>query len=225
MNAMDLIAGALDPLAPPETPQEGVCCVTGERGPTIARKHVIKPSFTSCDLLRCPGSDRASVSAWRTLTYKWERMSSWICDGAAFTRLDRQGVRAHVLAEEAPGLPTVCYATTSYKKHGSLLTPVNGLGSRVWVFETRLVDCTNRARVSDIWGRLRAAQDAGIARPLIESLDISPSYMGRLGWRVWQEFDKWARPLMRSPLYVFLTYLLPSKAELKAMKEAPDGQQ
>jgi hypothetical protein len=190
--------------------------VTGASCATISRKHVIKPSFTNLDLLRAPDSHRASVVAWRALTYKWERMSSWACNGETFARLDRKGVREQVLTRDEIAMPCAYYATTSYKKHGALLAPANPPGRRVWLFETRLVDCSDMDAVEDTWARLRAAQDAGIPRPLIESLDIAPGYIGKVGWRVWCDFEAWARPRMRSPLYQFLTYLLPSMEELKA---------
>jgi hypothetical protein len=215
VTAIDLIAAALPTETPPETPAEGVCCVTGTTCLTITRKHVIKPSFTNHDLLRAPDSDRAGVAAWRALTYKWERMSSWVCNGETFERLDRKGVREHVLARDEIALPCACYATTSYKKHGALLAPANPPGRRVWLFDMRLVDCSDMDAVADTWARLRAAQDSGIPRPLIEHLDIAPGYMAKIGWRVWREFEAWARPRMRSPLYEFLTYLLPSQEELK----------
>ncbi len=215
MTAIDLIAKALEYQEPPETPVEGICCVTGIMCPTINRRHVIKPSFTRRDLLHCPTSDRAGVSAWLVLGHKWERMSSWTCDGLEFVRLNRVGVREKVLQEADTERQTANYATTSYKKHGALLAPVAQAGKRVWLFEERIVDCSDRNLVQSIWGRLRTAQDAGIVRPLIESLDISPGYMGKIGWRLWQDFERWARPLMRSPLYQFLTYLLPSKEELR----------
>lgn len=215
MIAIDLIAAALPQETPPEAPVEGVCCVTGATCPTINRKHAIKPSFTNLDLLRAPDSDRTGVAAWRALTYKWERMSSWACNGETFERLDRKGVRGLVLSRDEIALPCAYYATTSYKKHGSLRAPANPPGRRVWLFETRLVDCSDMDAVADTWARLRAAQDAGIPRPLIEHLDITPGYMAKIGWRVWRDFEAWARPRMLSPLYQFLTYLLPSQEELR----------
>jgi hypothetical protein len=215
VTTIDLIASALPPETPPETPVDGVCCVTGATCPTVSRRHVIKPSFTNLDFLRAPDSDRAGVAAWRALTYKWERMSSWTCNGKTFERLDRKGVREHVLTRDEILAPCAYYATTSYKKHGALLAPANPPGRRVWLFEMRLVDCSDLNAVADMWARLRAAQDAGIPRPLIEHLDIAPGYMGKIGWRVWRDFEAWARPRMLSPLYEFLTYLLPSQEELK----------
>jgi hypothetical protein len=216
MHAVDLISESLPPEEFPEPPSDGMCCVTGAIGPTVPREHAIKPSFTNLDLLRAPESKRVGIAAWRALNYKWERMSSWQVEGV-FTRLDRKGVRAAVLSVDELQGPSACYATTSYKKHGALLAPVNPPGRRVWLWETRLVDCSDRTAVAETWERLRAAQDSGIPRPLIESLDIAPGYMGKVGWRIWRDFEAWARPRMLSPLYQFLTYLLPSKEELKCV--------
>jgi hypothetical protein len=225
MTVIDLIAAALPPETPPESPVEGVCCVTGATCQTISRKHVIKPSFTNLDLLRAPDSDRAGVAAWRVLGHTAPnpgkkrdkrplQQSHWLCDGQTVEYLDRQGVRRYVM----DGVTTpqwAGYATTSYKKHGPLLATVNAGGRAVWLWETRLVDCSDRAAVTDTWARLRAAQDAGIPRPLIEHLDIAPGYMAKIGWCVWREFETWARPRMLSPLYQFMTYLLPSQEELR----------
>lgn len=225
MHAIDLIIHAIPPAEPPEIPVEGTCCITGMTCPTIARRHVIKPSFTGLDILRAPMSDRAGVAAWRVTTYSVSkpdkkrdgfplRQSHWLCDGKSVEYLDRQGVRRHVL-DGVTAERWAAYATTSYKKHGCLLAPVNINGSQQWLWETRIVDCSDRDEVAETWSRLRAAQDSGIPRPLIEHLDIAPGYMGKIGWRVWRDFESWARPRMRSPLYQFLTYLLPSKEELR----------
>ncbi|MGH8019573.1 MAG: hypothetical protein ACREIA_15090, partial [Opitutaceae bacterium] len=193
MTTIDLIAAALPPESPPETPREGVCCVTGETGPTIARAHALKPSFTNLDLLRAPRSDRASVAAWRVLNHAPVRQSLWLCDGRELRLLKRTDVRPLVL-EGVPGAyPWAGYATTSYKKHGALRAPVNTGSSQRWLFEMRVVDCSDRAAVAATWARLRAAQQAGIPRPLIECLDVSPGHMARIGWRAWREFEAWAR--------------------------------
>ncbi len=226
MRAVDLIYQALPKADPPEVAHEGVCCVTGDYGPTIARKHAILPTFTNLDILRAPNSDRVGLPAWRAITYTAPnegkkrdlaplRQSHWICDGNILTLLDRVGVRQLVLAHDPQAATWAGYVTTSYKKHGVLLAPVNACSRRVWLWETRLVDCSDVQLVQATWRRLRDAQDAGMPRPLIESLDISPGYMGKIGWRVWREFYRWAYPRRLSALYQFLTYLLPSQEELK----------
>jgi hypothetical protein len=195
-------------------------------GETIDRKYGILSSFTNFDLLRAPNSDRIGLDAWRVLTYRVPhpggkkrelrplQQSSWLCDGKSVELLDRSGVRKNVLN----GVITKCwagYATTSYKKHGALRAPVNSGKQQMWLWETVLVDCTDRAVVGEYWRMMRSAQDAGIHRPLIESLDISPGYIAKLGWRRWRDFEHWARPRHRSVLYRFIVYLLPSMEELK----------
>lgn len=214
MSAIDLIAAALPQETPPESPAEGVCCVTGAICLTIDRKHVIKPSFTNLDLLHAPMSNRAGVAAWRVMNYAPARQSLWFCDGKELRLIKRIDVRSLVLTGvDAPRWAG--YVTTNYKKHGALRAPINVNGQQVWLFEMLLVDCSDRAAVADVWGRLRSAQDAGIPRPLIETLDIAPSYMAKIDWRLWRDFESWAHQRMNSPLYKFLTYLLPSKEELR----------
>lgn len=219
MHPVSLISSALEgaPDAPeiPAAAAPGLCCVTGEECLTVSRRELFGPSFTDGALLRAPHSDRVGIEAYRALAYKWERMSSWLCDGATFRRLDRQGVRAAVLGE-APLRPWAGYATTSYKKHGAMRARVNAGGKRVWLFETRLVDCSDRALVTDTWGRLNAALRGGIPRPVIEDLAPSPHLIRQAGADVWLAFEAWARPRHRSALYAFLTYLLPSQEELRA---------
>jgi len=215
MTAIDLIADALPPETPPEEPRLGICCVTGVEAPCINRKHVIKPSFTNLDLLRAPESPMASVAAWRVFGYAPARQSSWWCDGHDFRRLDRVAVRNKVLSGDPAPYPWAGYATTSYKKHGALRAPVNTGRQSVWLFETVLVDCSCRGTVFQWWNTLREAQDSGIPRPVIERLDAAPAFIGKIGFRGWRNFEEWARPKVRSSLYQFLTYLLPSQEELK----------
>jgi len=223
MHAVELIAAALPEQELPDTPAPGVCCVTGQHTDTIPRKHGIKPTFTNLDLLRAPGSDRIGLHAWRALTEPAERQSSWICDGQEFHKLIRTEVRALVL--DGVSAPIWCgYATTSYKKHGALNAPVNTGGAQRWLFEMVVADCTDRAQVQEYWQRMRSAQDAGIHRPVIEALDAGPWLIGKVGARVWCEFEAWARPRMHSPLYQFIAYLLPSKEEMKSDNGGPTAQ-
>jgi hypothetical protein len=222
MHATALIAEALDP-AEPDYPADvaarlsiaGRCCLTGAHGPTLPRADVLGKSFVDGALLACPDSDRLGVAAAIALRYKWERMSSWIAvGGSTFRRLDRQGVRAAVLGDP-PDLPWAGYATTSYKKHGSLRAPVNGPGRAVWLFESRLVDCCDRAKLADWWQRMSAARRAGLPRPVIEHLDPAPKTLRAYGLPAWLDFEAWARPRQRAALYAFLCYLLPSEDELR----------
>jgi hypothetical protein len=109
----------------------------------------------------------------------------------------------------------VGYATTSYKKHGSLKTPVNTGKRRVWLFETRLVDCTDMATVLEWWAILNSALLREFGRQILETLDCPQHVMKKCGLTKWLAFEKWARPRYKSALYAFLCYLLPSQKELE----------
>lgn len=216
MHAVTLISRALGPdevEAPPAPIADGLCCVTGEYGPSVPRDLLLGPSFTTWDLLAAPGSERVGIDAWRALRYGWERKSSWICDGRRFVRLDRRGVREAVLAQTMPEI-WAAYATTSYQKHGALRAPVNRGARRVWLWESEFVDCSDRTLLADTWGRLNEALRAGFQRVALESLECPLSAVrgGRL--HQWLAFERWARPRCRSALYRFLCYLLPSRDEL-----------
>ena len=141
-------------------------------------------------------------------------MSSWSCDGAVFRRLDRVGVREAVFAAP-PASTWAGYATTSYKKHGSLRAPVNGPGRALWLFESRTVDCSDRALLMEWWGILDTARRNGLPRPVIADLEPGAKCLAAYGVRPWLGFEAWARPRQRSALYALLTYLLPSEEEIK----------
>lgn len=234
MHCIDLIAAAVpDEYVPtlPEMPAEGVCALTGAAGPTIAAKHLLGASFTQWDQLAVPDSDRVSINAWRAWMYGWredgkkrdfrpERMSSWVVQPDGLTQLSRQGVRAFVLGGVPHG-PWAGYATTSYKKHGSLLAPVNSADYGIWLWETRRVDCSDAYLVHEWWDSLRAYQDAGIPRPVLESADPEPHLIRKVGVSLTMAFMQWARSRRESALYQFLCYLLPSAEELKAQRLEP----
>lgn len=216
MHAVNLIARALPKAeAPfPEPIGEGLCAVTGLYGPVVRRKDLLGVSFTDGALLLAPDSPYVSVDSYRTLKYKWERMSSWACNGQVFQRLDRVGVRNAVLATEKPDI-WCGYATTSYKKHGAMRAPVNSGERAVWLFETRLVDCSDRFRLFDWWIELNRALRKGFGRPILETLDCPGHVMAKVEVHEWMAFEQWARPKRQSALYAFLCYLLPSQEELK----------
>ena len=58
-----------------------------------------------------------------------------------------------------------------------------------------------------------AAQDAGIGRQSIETLDMPAGVIRKTGAETWLAFVHWARPRAFSPLYKLLCYLLPTQAE------------
>lgn len=218
MHAANLISAAITnhedrPLLPCE-PVEGVCAITGEQGACVPRKKLLGKSFTNGDVLDRPESDMVSIDAYYALKFKWERMNSWFTDGITFERLTRQDVRAKVFQESMPAQWSA-YATTSYKKHGALNAKVNTEKSRIWLFEMRLVDCTDMTKVTEWWDVLNVALRAGIGRTVLESLDCPPFAMSKVGLKTWMDFEVWARPKYLSSLYAFLCYLLPSQEELK----------
>jgi hypothetical protein len=227
-HACHLIASAIperDRPALPRAPVEGLCAVTGTRGPCIPRGDVISDSNCDAFLFAAPASPVVHADvfiAWtfgdtkpgKKMASHPERQACWYCDGREFRIMNKVAMRPIVL-DGSPASPWAMWVTTSYKKHGSVRSPVNAATRGRVGFDEIVVDCTDAAAVADSWARLRAAQDAGIPRPLIETLDIAPAHMAKLGWRVWREFETWARPRLRSPLYALLTYLLPSQEELR----------
>jgi len=216
MHPVTLISRALTVTeAPyPESCGNDICCVTGDVGPVVKRRALFGPSFTDGALLAAPESLYAGVDAYRAMKYKWERMSSWFCDGNVFTRLDRVGVRDAVFTRHKE-LSWSGYATTSYKKHGAIRAPVNAGARALWLFETRLVDCSDRALLFGWWGILNAALRDGVGRQVLETLDCPGFVMRKVGLKRWMAFEAWAKPRHKSALYAFLCYLLPSQKELK----------
>lgn len=218
MHPINLISTAINnhedrPELPCE-PQEGICAITGQCCQCIPRKKLLGKSFTNIDLLARSDSEMVDIDAYYALKFKWERMNSWFCDGITFQRLNRIGVREKVFQEIMP-LMWTAYATTSYKKHGSLKSKINTGNKRIWLFEMHLVDCTDMTKVLEWWQVLNMTLRAGIGRSVIESL-VCPSYViGKVGLSTWLDFEQWARPRYQSSLYAFLTYLLPSQEELK----------
>jgi len=216
-----------DPL--PEPVSVANCAVTGHVCQCVPRDALLGKSFRDQGVLRWPDSGWVSLAVWCAFTYHLdrgkkrafypERQSSWLVVdsywGARLFLLDRQGVRDRVLSsEQAPAL-WAGYVTTSYKKHGSLYTPINSPGQAIWQWEQTRVDCSDRDLVADTWRVLREAQNAGIPRPCIESLAPYAAQIRKVGVSTWQDFEAWARPRHLSPLYRFLAYLLPSAAALK----------
>jgi hypothetical protein len=198
----------------PCSPETGICCLLGIETMCVSRKYAFSSNFTSLDLLKAPDSQHLSVDAFLALKYKWERSSSWFCDGETFYCLDRLGVREWVLREKMPKLWTG-YATTSYKKHGALKSKISSGHKRIWLFENTLVYCTPYNRMMDWWGLLNDALRAGLGRSILESLDCPTFVMQKVGIEKWLTYEKWARIHYQTPLYQFLCYLLPSQEELK----------
>lgn len=222
MHPVNLIASGLSD-ADPDKPifdgslENGVCAITGQHGKTLHRKLLLGKSFCDGERLLAPDSDRVSLDAYIALKYKWERMSSWVCNGVVFKKLNRVEVRNAVLSN-AETQSWAGYATTSYKKHGALRAPINQNGKNVWLFETRIVDCTDAQLLNDWWAHLNIALRAGVGRSVLESLDCPSFLIRKVGLKTWMDFETWAKPKSKSALYAFLCYLLPSQEELKNEK-------
>jgi hypothetical protein len=178
------------------------------------------------NLLDAPHSDRVGVNVWYAFQFgyltdptkkrkkKPEFMACWYCDGKRFTEVNKAAIRQMVL-HGSPAQHWAGWVTTSYKKHGALRSPVNNKPFGVWGFDDLLVDASNRTTVLDIWQHLRQAQDIGIGRTGIETLDIPVGIMLKIGLTECNQFIQWAQSRYQSPLYKLLTYLLPSQKELK----------
>ncbi|OIO41911.1 hypothetical protein AUJ63_04665 [Candidatus Pacearchaeota archaeon CG1_02_35_32] len=209
----------------PCEPVKAICAITGQRQLCLPREEVIKYTFTNLNLFVAPTSGFISVDVFYAWNYGYvtegrgrekrpERMSSWVCDGEQFIELNRQGVREWVLKEEMPAVWTG-YATTSYKKHGTMVAKVNIGNHRIWAFEMRLVDCSDMKLVMNWWQILNLALRDGIGRTIMEGLDCPPFVIGKIGLKKWIEFEQWAAPKYQSALYSFLCYLLLSQEELR----------
>lgn len=230
MHSVNLIAQAL--LGKEDCPviegeiRKGVCCLTGIETGCVERGEIIGKSFTNLDLLACPESELLSIDACIALSYKWERMSLWWTDGSMFKRPNRIEVRNMVLGGVCAPLWSG-YVTTSYKKHGSLWTKVNSGEYGVWRFEMHDADCRDIKKVREWYNALNEALHNEIGRSVLESLDITPWLIDKVGLKTWFKFEKWARPKYQSALYQFLCYLLPSKEERKSepvgLKENEQG--
>ena len=218
MHTVNLIASALrGKEGCPEitgNPQVGICCVTGDDCQTLPRKELLGKSFTNSDLLAAPESNRVGIDGYIALSYKWERMSCWFCDGKKFQRLKRTEFRPLVLNGVELEMWSA-YITTSYKKHGALWTKVNKGQTGIWRFENQNVDCRDLGKVNEWYSRLNEALHAGIGRSILETLDCSAFVAGKIDIKNWIEFERWARPKYQSPLYQLLCYFLPSKEERK----------
>jgi hypothetical protein len=218
MFPVNLIGQAIKDLPDcPELPCDpviGICTVTGIETECVPAKTVFGTSFTNTDILARPDSAFISVGAFRALKYRPER-SAWFCswqDG--FESLTRIAIREKVFQPNMPDI-WAAYATTSYKKHGSLKTKINTGNKRVWLFEEKFVDCTDMQKVNEWWKVMIQAQQDSISRPIIESLQCAPYIIKIIGLPVWMKFYDWAQDKYKSSLYQFLCYLLPSQEELK----------
>ena len=115
------------------------------------------------------------------------------------------------------------WVTTSYKKHGSIRTPVNHRSRGAVGFDERIVDASNEDQVIEWWKRLNKALRDGISRSVIKTLDCRSLLLSKIGLSRWLDFDGWAKPIHKSSLYALLCYLLPSQEWLHS-EEMDDGE-
>ena len=224
MHALQLIGRQIKehwkPL--PAEPTKQTCCVSGDFCDCVPRKKTFSAAFTAQSLLAVPESQYVSAEIWQAMKYRPTR-SSWVISESGFQKLTRINAREYVLDNQLSP-PWAGYISTSYKKHGGLIAPLNSASKAVWLFEMIPVDCSDKEKVSRWYAILDGALRNGINRPIIESLDISPLYIPKIGVEKWMKFEAWAKPKINDPLYKFLTYFLKSQAELKEEVEIAQSQ-
>lgn len=244
MHTVNLLAAACpaewrEPL--PEETKIATCCLTGQQVETISRKHLLGSSFTEFSSLKVPESDRIGVDAWcafqagyyaeegKKRRKKPEAMACWWTDGVEWVEINKAFVREKVL-NGSGSRPWAGWVTTSYKKHGSLRSPVNKHPFGVWGFDEYIVDCSDKEKVNEWWNRLRKAQDSGLGRTTLENVQMPVAMLAKADMAAWLEFKQWAGDKKDSALYKFLCYLLLSQEELmsiasvKVTQEAVDEQ-
>lgn len=230
MHPVDLIANAIknysDIYIPEKTETEiGTCCITGIECQTIKRKDILSGNFTNNDILKSPESDRIGISASIALKYRPER-SSWFCNEKEFIRFDKNLFRDMFLNGVKNSKYWAIYITTSYKKHGALVTKINSLenGNKRkygwWRFEMLDVDATDGKKNKRWYNIIFNALKDGLGRSIIETLDCPAWLIKKFGIGKWLRFYKWAKDNYQSPLYKLCCYLLPSQEDLKKINES-----
>lgn len=232
MHAADLLADAFRKLDGGNMPdisgaEEGVCCITGETGPTLPRKDILGSSFTDLTGMMARESDRIGVNATIALRYtvpvegkkrpRWpEMMDSYWCDGDHFQILDRPAARKIILEGATSKNPWVAYINLTKKKHGMMRTPVNRGPFGRWAFAETIVDCRDFRLVRSWYERMEQALDDGIGRQSIQAGDMPPGLIKKIGLDVWAPFAEFAREKRNAPLWGLLVWLLPTMAERAA---------
>lgn len=227
MHACHLIASAIgrqSTINIPCEPVYNVCAVTGSYGPCIPKKLVIPPSNCDRFLFAAPQSNYVHINVFASWSFSEvkngkkrgtypERQSCWWCDGKEFKTVDKEFIR-DVALNGSPSETWSMWVTTKYKKHGSIRSKVNHCARGCFGFDDDTIDCSDKSSVATAWEILREAQDAGVPRSVMYSLDASPSLIGKIGWRRWIRLESWARPMLHSGNYRFMIYILPSMKEL-----------
>ncbi|MCK5615144.1 hypothetical protein KAR91_75470 [Candidatus Pacearchaeota archaeon] len=216
MDIFNLISRSIkaDHIELPAKPVIEICAITGNKTLCVLRKKLLSNNFTEQSKLQCPESSFVGIESFQSLKYPKERKSSWLVTKNEFRSLKRTAIRPLVLNGVESELWSG-WVTTSYKKHGTLRAAVNTAGQAFWAFDEMLVDCSDIAKVNDIYNRLVRELEKGFGRKILETLNCPVFIISKIGMLKWLELEKWAKPLYKSGLYKFLCYLLPSMAELK----------
>lgn len=235
-TAFDLIGRSLTEQIPlPEGIEmgSGVCCFTGQLDFALPRAKVLDKSFNKHDFLKAPNSGWVSVSAWRTLQCKDERMSCWVFyDGKLHTvgdtskgkDLSRDQARKMTLGYTRLDAPWCGYWSVSFHKHGAFCSPVNfSRFMNFWGFEDHAVDCSNLEKVQSIFNRMMELKVAGVSEGEIKTLEFSAKTVTKLGIPTVEKYRRDLEMYSKSNVYALMLYLLYSAKEIKDMgKEAQE---
>ena len=216
IHAADLISTALShsgqAVEAPDKTTEGVCCVTGNERRCIDRKKLIGPSFTTQGLFKAPDSPLVSVAVWHAFKHRPQRAGHWVCNGDVFMPLPRDQAREAVLRGPSLPPPWSGYITSSFKKHGCLVSPVNHGKARWWAFETGVVNCSDEEAVNRLYGEMCAFLVAGVARQDLANARLENTT--RASARVVSQFEQWSSERRGSALHRLIAYLLPGRDAL-----------
>lgn len=217
VHTVDLIANAIkDEVEIPDNTEIGICCVTGTECQTIKKKDVVSALFSNNDILLAPDSNRIGIAATIAMRYGWERKSSWFVNENQFIRFEKKLFRDMLLNGVQNSRTWSIYITTSYKKHGALVTKVNNYKYGIWRFEMLDVDARDGLKNRFWYEKIADALiNKKIGRSIIESLDCPAWLINKIGLKEWTDFYRWAKDKCMSPLYKLCCYLLPSQEDLK----------
>lgn len=208
--------------------------MTGLRGLCVPRKHGLPSSYTDQAAMAAPHSQWIGVDVYWAFHFTRinpksgkpacpERTSCWWTDGREFRIMARADIRAIIL-DGSPSTPWAMWVTTSYKKHGSIRSPVNAPPRGAIGFDELRVDAMDDKKVMEWWEIMTTAQMDGIGRRMQEEVSCPPGLLKKVGLGPWMKFKKWAYIRRNDPLYRLLCYLLPSQEDLKnAQSGKADG--
>jgi len=205
----DAITALPDAPAIPSGAVKATCEATGLTTDCLLRKEVVSDNFTNQSRFNALGTGYISTMAYRVLKYKWERAGSWICYPERFVRLKTKADLLEGVLEQDKPEPWAGYITTSYKKHGCLLAPVNANGGNMWLFETMIVNCNNQQKVEEWYNIIQEARNRGVTKQILLSLLPTATQIMRYGLLWWHGFAEWAKKRRSTPLYKLVVYLQP----------------